>query len=175
MRMMTLSAIGISPGATAFGMRSDSGGEIALAALILGEGERIVQAALTQIPQGVRIRGLISDLPPGLHAADLPPGGGCRGLDFRSSGEPFYPFGKEPGAQTRDDPLAGDLPIFEERQDETPEVEVTSLRLTPRHGRNPLLPSENTCSVIYDLPDVEATSPTENAESRIAWGLILKQ
>jgi len=173
--MMMLSVIGVTLGATVIGMRSDSGVEVALAVLLDRKGESIGHATFTQIPQGIRIRVLIFDLPPGMHAMHIHAVGECQASDFMSHGEHFNPFGKKHGARNRDGPHAGDLPNFEVRVDGTAEVEVTSHLLTLGHGRNSLLPSGKTCLVIHEFPDDEVTDPTGNAGIRIACGPIVKQ
>jgi Cu-Zn family superoxide dismutase len=175
MRMLMLSVIVLSLGATAFGMRSDSGGQIALAVLLDDKGERIGQAVFTELPQGIRITVFVSGLSPGIHAMHIETVGEGQGPDFRSCGEHFNPFGKKHGTQSRDGPHAGDLPNLEVRVDGTAEVEVTSLLLTLRRGRNSLLPSGKTCLAIHENPDDEMTDPTGNAGNRIACGPILKQ
>ena len=169
MKMLMLCVVGFVVTATVFWAEADSGDESASADLINGKGERIGTATLSQVRDEVRIRVVISKLPPGLHAMHIHTG------DFKSAGAHFNPYGKKHGAQNKDGPHAGDLPNFEVREDGTAQVEVSSLLVTLRQGRNSLLASGKTCLVIHENPDDGVTDPTGNAGARLACGTILKQ
>jgi Cu-Zn family superoxide dismutase len=175
MKILMLCMAGLLLGATTFWMQSDTGSESAEANLLDGKGEMIGHATFTQLLEGVRIKVVVSNLSPGIHAMHIHLGGECHGPDFKSAGAHFNPFGKKHGAQNKDGPHAGDLPNFEVRDDGTAQVEVISLLITLRTGRNSLFPSGSTCLVIHESPDDEVTDPTGNAGMRIACGSILKQ
>jgi Cu-Zn family superoxide dismutase len=174
MKILVSCLAGLALGATAFWMRPGPGAETAEAKLLDGKGEMIGHATFTQLPQGVRIKVVVSGLPPGIHAMHIYSGGDCHGPDFKSAGLHFNPYGKRHGAQNRDGPHAGDLPNFEVREDGTAQVEVTSLQVTLGKGRNSLLSSGRTCLVIHGDADDEVTDPTGNAGARIACGIIVK-
>jgi len=173
--MLLVCVLGLVLTAAVFWTESDSADDSARADLINGKRERIGVATFSQVRGEVRIRVVISNLPPGLHAMHIHTVGECHGPDFKSSGAHFNPYGRKHGAQNKDGPHAGDLPNFEVREDGTAQVELSSLLLTLRPGRNSLLPSGKTCLVIHDHPDDEVTDPTGNAGARIACGIILKQ
>jgi superoxide dismutase, Cu-Zn family len=175
MRMLMLCVLGVLLAATAVWTGSDSGSESAWADLINGKGERIGYATFAQSRDEVRIRVVISNLPPGIHAMHIHAGMACHGPDFKSVGPHFNPYGRKHGAQNKDGPHAGDLPNFEVREDGTAQVEVTSLLVSLGRGRNSLFPSGKTCLVIHDNPDDEVTDPAGNAGARIACGVILRQ
>ena len=139
--MLLVCVLGLVLTAATFWTEPDSGDESASADLINGKGERIGTATLSQVRDEVRIRVVISKLPPGLHAMHIHTVGECHGPEFKSSGAHFNPYGRKHGAQNKDGPHAGDLPNFEVREDGTAQVEVSSLLVTLRQGRNSLLPS----------------------------------
>jgi len=174
MRILMLCATALLLGATVLWTRSDAGGESGEADLLNGDGERIGHATFAQNLQGVRIKVVLSRLPPGIHAMHIHTAGKCHGPDFKSAGAHFNPYGKRHGQQNKDGPHAGDLPNFEVREDGTAQVEVTSLLITLGKGRNSLFPSGKTCLVIHEDPDDEVTDPTGNAGSRLACGVILR-
>jgi len=174
MRIVMLCGTMLLLGATVFWTRSESGDESAEAVLLNGKGERIGHATFSQNVQGVRIKVVLSKLEPGVHAMHIHTVGDCHGADFKSAGAHFNPYGKRHGQQNKDGPHAGDLPNFEARADGTAEVDVTTVLLTLRPGKNSLFPSGKTCLVIHEDPDDEVTDPTGNAGKRVACGVILK-
>jgi len=173
--MLMLCVAGLVVTAAVFWAEADPGNESASADLINGKGERIGTATLSQVRDEVRIRVVISNLPPGLHAMHIHTVGECHGPDFKTAGAHFNPYGRKHGAQNKDGPHAGDLPNFEVREDGTAQVELSSPLVTLRQGKNSLLPSGRTCLVIHAHPDDGVTDPTGNAGARLACGIILKQ
>lgn len=175
MKTLMLCMTGLFLSGTVLWMQPDSKGGSAEAALLNGKGEEIGHATLFQLPEAVRIRIVISRLPPGIHAMHIHTVGECHGPGFTSAGAHFNPFGKRHGAQNKNGPHAGDLPNFEVREDGTAEVEVMALLVTLGPGIHSLFPSGTTCLVIHEKPDDELTDPTGNAGARIACGIIVKR
>ena len=146
-----------------------------MADLLNSEGERVGTATFTQLQHGVSINVAISNLPPGIHAMHIHAAGECHSPDFKSAGAHFNPYGNKHGAQNKDGPHAGDLPNLDVGEDGTGCMEVISLLVTLKRGRNSLFPSGKTCLVIHERPDDEVTDPSGNSGRRIACGIILKQ
>ena len=175
MRTAMMCVIGLFLSSKTVWIDSGTGRESAAADLLDGRGETIGHATFSQLHEGVRIRVVISDLPPGIHAMLIHGVAKGHGTDFASGGAHFNPFGKRHGVRSFNGPHAGDLPNLTVREDGTAEVEVTSLLLALKPGRNSLLPSGKTCLVIHEQADDEVTDPTGNSGVPIAGGLIVNR
>ncbi|GEN30807.1 Cu-Zn family superoxide dismutase [Cerasibacillus quisquiliarum] len=140
------------------------------------EGEKIGEASLSQVEDGVLISLQASHLPPGLHGFHIHEKGMCEKPTFESAGPHFNPTNKKHGFDHPEGPHAGDLPNIEVKEDGTIQVEIVAKMVTLEMGKeNSLLQDGGTSLVIHSEADDYYSQPAGNAGDRIACGVIKKE
>lgn len=136
------------------------------------DGARAGAAVITQVPDGVVIRGRVEGLPRGEHGMHFHASGDCTAPGFQSAGPHFNPTNAQHGIENPRGPHLGDLANLVIDADGTGEfIEFArSVTLTP--GPNSLLRVGGTSLVIHAKPDDRQTEPAGNSGARIACGEI---
>ncbi|MBM4293321.1 MAG: superoxide dismutase family protein [Deltaproteobacteria bacterium] len=153
----------------------ESGPLTAKSVLVDNKGQKVGEATLTEIPQGVKVVLKVEKLPPGVHAFHIHEKGVCATPDFAAAGAHFNPFGKKHGLKNSQGPHAGDLPNLYVGPDGKGALEATATLVTLKEGKpNSLFKPGGTSLMIHENPDDDFTDPTGNAGPRIACGVISK-
>jgi Cu-Zn family superoxide dismutase len=153
----------------------DTGPLSAKSVLVDAKGQKVGEATLTEVPQGVKIVLKVEKLPPGVHAFHIHEKGVCATPDFASAGGHFNPFGKKHGLKSSMGPHAGDLPNLYVGPDGKGALEATATLVTLQEGKpNSLFIPGGTSLVLHENPDDDFTDPAGNAGARIACGVISK-
>jgi Cu-Zn family superoxide dismutase len=153
----------------------ETGPLTAKSTLMDAKGQKVGEATLTEIPQGVKIVLKVEKLLPGVHAFHIHEKGACGAPDFANAGAHFNPFGKKHGLKSSLGPHAGDLPNLYVGPDGKGAVEVTATLVTLKEGPvNSLFHPGGTSLVVHAYPDDDFTDPAGNAGPRIACGVISK-
>ncbi len=147
-------------------------GHVLKAMLVDAQGQNVGEAALEQMPDGVRIQLKVSRLSPGVHAFHIHAVGKCEGPDFKSAGGHFNPYGKKHGHKNPEGAHAGDLPNITVGADGTGTAEGVASGVTLGPGENSLFHEGGTALVIHANADDEVTDPAGNAGDRVACGVI---
>jgi len=137
------------------------------------QGQKIGEAMLKQMPNGVKVEVTAQGLTPGQHGIHFHEKGICEAPDFKTAGEHLNPAKKHHGLLNPQGPHAGDLPnlVVDEKGNGTFRVLTTLVTLMPNQP-NSLLKEGGTSLVIHEKPDDEKTDPAGNSGSRIACGVI---
>lgn len=136
------------------------------------QGESIGTAALTEVPEGVKITIRVSKLIPGKHGIHIHEFGKCDPPDFKSSGGHFNPTHREHGLTNPKGAHGGDLPNLGVGPDGTANMELITKTITLAPGPNSLIRPEGTSIIIHAKEDDEKTDPSGNSGDRIACGII---
>ncbi|MBP1155532.1 MULTISPECIES: superoxide dismutase family protein [unclassified Paenibacillus] len=147
--------------------------ESVLVELLGTQGQRIGQAKLTQVDEGVRIEVESSNLTPGPHGFHVHENGKCEQPDYQSAGGHFNPLGQKHGVGHPQGSHAGDLPNLEVDQEGKVKLDYVAKQLTLESNQpNSLLKDGGTSLVIHEKADDNVTEPAGNAGARIACGVI---
>lgn len=120
---------------------------------------------------GVRLRGKLTNLPPGEHAIHVHMTGQCTAPDFTSAGGHFNPEGHKHSLATQGG-HAGDLGNFTVNPDGSAQVNVLATQVTLGEGANSLFKDGGTAVVVHEKADDLKTDPTGAAGGRIACGVV---
>ena len=129
--------------------------------------------SLEQTGDGVRLRGALARLQPGVHGIHFHQVGRCDAPDFASAGPHFNPTNALHGLQNPLGPHAGDLPNITVNAAGEAAVDLTTTRATadPSSPRG-LFGGDGTALVLHADPDDQHTDPAGNSGARIACGVV---
>jgi Cu-Zn family superoxide dismutase len=140
--------------------------------IINAQGKSVGTAALSEAPQGVKIKLDIKNLPPGAHLMHIHQFAKCEPPDFKSAGPHFNPAGASHGEHGPTGLPAGDIPNFvlTVAADGTAHTNVIAPSVTLGTESNSVFSNGGTSLVIHAVAvEVSATAPP-----RIACGVITK-
>lgn len=135
-------------------------------------GDTVGSAMVTQVPDGVVIRGRVSNLPPGEHGMHIHETGACTPPAFASAGGHFNPTYGEHGIENPDGPHLGDLANLVVDSDGTGEFTEFAQGVTLRPGSRSLLDADGASLVIHASPDDRRSQPAGRSGRAIACGEI---
>jgi superoxide dismutase, Cu-Zn family len=136
------------------------------------EGAVVGSALLTQVRNGVIIRGRVNGLPAGEHGMHIHQTASCTGSDFRSAGPHFNPTRTEHGVENPAGPHLGDLGNLVVNADGTGEFIEFAQGVTIAAGPASLLNAGGTSLVIHAAADDRHSNPAGKAGDGIACGQI---
>lgn len=130
------------------------------------------------IDEGVLLKVVATDLPPGEHAIHVHETGQCEAPGFESAGGHFNPSNQDHGLADRsaDGAHAGDLAslvVDDDGRAETFRV-LPAIELDARGGQDSLLREGGTSVVVHARPDDNRTDPAGAAGPRIACGVFAR-
>ena len=140
--------------------------------IINAQGKSVGTAALSEAPQGVKIKLDIKNLPPGAHLMHIHQFAKCEPPDFKSAGPHFNPAGASHGEHGPTGLPAGDIPNFvlTVAADGTAHTSVIAPSVTLGTESNSVFSNGGTSIVIHAVAvEVSAAAPP-----RIACGVIAK-
>jgi Cu-Zn family superoxide dismutase len=128
---------------------------------------------LDQTGDGVRVRGTLTGLAPGVHGIHFHTVGRCDPPGFASAGPHFNPTNSLHGLQNPLGPHAGDLPNITVNVAGQAVVDLTTTRATfdPASPRG-LVGGDGTALIVHADPDDQHTDPSGNSGARIACGVV---
>jgi Cu-Zn family superoxide dismutase len=130
------------------------------------QGETVGTANLTPVPEGVRIKLDIKNLPPGQHSMHIHQIAKCDAPDFKSAGPHF-----NAASHPKEGMMSGDIPNFFliVGDDHTAHVTVVAPNITMGAADNSVFSNGGTAIVIHASESGAPGSP-----ARIACGIIAK-
>jgi len=140
--------------------------------IINAQGKSVGTAALSEAPQGVKIKLDIKNLPSGAHLMHIHQIAKCEAPDFKSAGPHFNPAGASHGEHGPTGLPAGDIPNFvlTVAADGTAHTSVIAPSVTLGTESNSVFSNGGTSIVIHAVAvEVSAAAPP-----RIACGVITK-
>lgn len=159
----------------AAGMAQAQQGQAASAELKNAKGEVVGKLRIAPVRkgEGVRVTGMVKNLPPGDHGFHIHMTGKCDPPDFTSAGGHFNPAKSQHSLHDKGG-HAGDLGNITVAADGTAKINMRVGQVTLGEGPNSLFKPDGTAVVIHANPDDLKTDPTGNAGGRIACGVIMK-
>lgn len=144
-------------------------GDTAKAALQDAKGQPVGDVTFEQTPNGVLIRGTLSNLPAGVHAIHIHETGKCEGPEFKTAGGHFNPHKKSHGMLSPGGKHAGDLPNLHVDQDGKVQFEFFATNgLTVKS----MMDADGSAVVVHAKADDYKTDPAGDAGGRIACGVV---
>lgn len=146
-------------------------GEMARALVKDSQGKDVGEITFEQTPQGVLVKGTLSNLPPGQHAFHIHETGKCDAPDFKTAGGHFNPQKKAHGILSPKGRHHGDLPNLYVGQDGRVQFDTFAQQgLTVKS----LFDKDGSSVMVHVKEDDYHTDPTGDAGGRIACGVVEK-
>lgn len=143
--------------------------DTAKATLQDAKGQPVGDVTLEQAPNGVIIKGTLSNLPAGEHAIHLHEAGKCEAPEFKTAGGHFNPHKKAHGMLNPQGKHEGDLPNLTVGQDGKVQFEFFANQgLTLKSLRD----TDGAAVVVHAKADDYKTDPAGDAGGRIACGVV---
>ena len=163
---VTVLLAGLGVSASAQETHSHVAGKPVVVDIKNAQGETVGIAALSSVPDGVRIKLDIKNLPPGQHSMHIHQVAKCDPPDFKSAGPHFNAAG-----HTQDGTMSGDIPNFFliVADDHTAHVTVVAPNVTMGADSHSVFSNGGTALVIHASESGAPGSP-----ARIACGAITK-
>jgi Cu-Zn family superoxide dismutase len=163
---VTVLLAGLSVPASAQEAHSHVAGKAVVVDIKNAQGETVGTAALTSVPEGVRIKLDIKNLPPGQHSMHIHQIAKCDPPDFKSAGPHFNAAG-----HSQDGTMSGDIPNFFliVSDDHTAHVTIVAPNVTMGADSHSVFSNGGTALVIHASEGGAPGSP-----ARIACGAITK-
>ncbi|MCP3164563.1 superoxide dismutase family protein [Myxococcus qinghaiensis] len=147
-------------------------GEMAKAPVKDAQGKDVGEVTFEQTKNGVVIKGVLHDLPPGQHAFHIHETGKCEAPEFKTAGGHFNPSKKAHGMMSPKGKHVGDLPNLYVGQDGKVQFDTFAQNgLTLKS----LFDKDGSAIVVHTKEDDYQTDPTGDAGGRIACGVVEKQ
>ena len=146
------------------------------AALRSASGASVGTLRLSQTGDGVRIRGTLTGLQPGVHGIHFHTVGRCDPPSFETAGPHFNPTNSLHGLQNPLGPHAGDLPNITVNAGGEAAVDLTTTRVTFEPGApHGLVGGDGTALIVHADRDDQFSDPSGNSGARIACGIVTRE
>jgi superoxide dismutase, Cu-Zn family len=135
-------------------------------------GKEVARATFSAARGGVRVRVVVSALPPGKHGIHIHAAGKCEPPDFKTAAGHLNPGGKQHGLHNPAGAHAGDLPNLVVAKSGKARASFVARGATLGEGEGSLLGPDGSALVVHADPDDEKTDPAGSSGARIACGVI---
>ena len=141
--------------------------------LINQKGKNVGNIILNETAEGVTIRLIGQNLPPGKHAFHIHSIGICEKPTFATAGNHLSFSNDEHGFDNPKGQHEGDLPNIEVGADGKIDIELLASSVTLKKGEQfSLLDKDGSSFIIHEKPDDYVTDPSGNAGDRIICGSL---